>query len=91
VLDSLGSAPKQTQKFMAAGDWDMKWSYDCTGRPGPDNFIANIYDELGHLPSNAPGLYKIGIKGSGAQQYHTGGTYYISINSQCAWHITVKA
>src|SRR2546421_9792644 len=30
LLDLTGKGTKTTQKFTAASDWDLNWSYDCT-------------------------------------------------------------
>src|ERR1700694_1535848 len=38
LLDLTGSGTKTTQKFNAAGDWDLTWTYDCSAFGQQGNF-----------------------------------------------------
>lgn len=89
LLDVSGSGTKTTQKFTAAHDWDFNWSYDCANfGQGQGNFQVFVYSGDGTLSfANAP-VNQLGAKGSDVEHYHTGGTFYLTINSECSWHVT---
>ena len=33
---------------------------------------------------------QLGKSGSDVEHYHNGGAYYLEMNSECKWHVTVK-
>jgi hypothetical protein len=90
LLDLNGSGTKQTQKFTAAGDWDLSWSYDCSAFGTQGNFQVYVYDDSGSPSIDNTGINQLGAKGSDVQHYHKGGTYYLTINSDCSWTVNVK-
>src|SRR6266542_2143234 len=49
LLKLKGSGTKTTQKFTAAGDWDLDWSYDCSGFGAQGNFQVFVYDSAGGI------------------------------------------
>jgi hypothetical protein len=85
-----GSGTKQTQKFTAASDWDLEWSYDCSNFGQQGNFIVTVYDSDGTMSFDNTAVNQLGKSGSDVQHYHKGGTYYLSVNSECSWHIVAK-
>lgn len=89
LLDLPGSGIKQSQKFTAAGDWDLEWSYDCTSfSGGTGNFQIYVYNS-----DNSPvdvAANALGAKGSDVSHQHAGGTYYLKMNSECTWRVVVK-
>jgi hypothetical protein len=49
-----------------------------------------VYGADGSLStSNAP-VNQLGAKGADVEHYHSGGTFYLVVNSECSWHITAK-
>jgi len=87
LLDLSGSGSKTTQKFTAARDWDLTWSYDCSNFGSQGNFEVFVYNGDGTLSfQNAP-INQLGAKGNDVEHYHTGGTFYLVMNSECGWHV----
>jgi hypothetical protein len=90
LLDLTGSGSKTTAKFNAAGDWDLTWSYDCSAfAGGSGNFQVFVYSGDGSLSSNSP-VNQLGKSGNGVENYHSGGQLYLTMNSECTWHVTAK-
>ena len=90
LLDLSGSGTKSTQKFTAAGDWDLNWSYDCSNFGNQGNFQVFIYSGNGSMSySNSP-VNQLGASGADVEHYHNGGTFYFTVNSECSWKIQVK-
>jgi len=54
LLNASGSGSKTTDKFTAAGDWDLIWSYDCRAAMAPiggkGNFQIFVYNGDGTIP-----------------------------------------
>ena len=90
LLDVSGSGTKSTQKFTAGGDWDLNWSYDCSNFGAQGNFQVMIYDGSGSLSFSNAMVNQLGKSGSDVEHYHNSGTYYLEVNSECKWHVTVK-
>jgi hypothetical protein len=89
LLDVTGSGIKTTQKFTAAADWDLEWSYDCTSTGSTGNFIVTVFDGDGSLSQNA-GVNELDKGGSGVEHFHVGGSLYLEMNSECSWHVVAK-
>lgn len=89
LLDITGSGTKTTQKFTAAGDWDMAWSYDCANFGYQGNFIVTPTGEDNNPSLANQSVNQLGKSGQDVEHYHHGGTYYLSVNSECSWHVTV--
>lgn len=88
LLLVTGSGTKTTQKFTAAADWDLNWTYDCTRTEGGQgNFQVYIYSGGGSLSDIA--VNELGAKGSDVTHEHQGGTYYLEMNSECPWTVKV--
>ena len=90
LLDLKGSGSKSTQKFTAAGDWDLAWSYDCSNFAGQGNFQVFIYDGNGNMSLRNSPINQLGASDTGVEHYHSGGTYYLTVNSECSWKVQVK-
>lgn len=84
LVDVKGNGTKQTATFKAGGDWTLSYSYDCSNFGQQGNFQVMQYRN-GELDTIA--VNEIGLKGSDATAEHQSGTYYLSVNSECAWHI----
>jgi hypothetical protein len=90
LLDLSGSGTKSTQKFTAAGDWDLNWSYDCSNFGYKGNFQVFVYNGDGSMSLNNTGVNQLGMSDSGVEHYHSGGTFYFTVNSECSWKMQVK-
>jgi hypothetical protein len=88
LLDVQGTGTKSTNKFTAGGDWDLTWSYDCSSFGSQGNFQVILYgqnsSDLKGIPVN-----ELGAKGNDVTHEHDSGTFYLEMNSECAWHVTV--
>ena len=85
-----GSGTKSTQTFTVGNSWQMNWSYDCSNFGDQGNFQVFIYTSDGSMSfDNAP-VNEEGMSGSDTEYYHAGGSYYIEVNSECNWKITVQ-
>jgi hypothetical protein len=84
LLNIKGSGTKTTQKFSAKEDWDLRWSFDCANFGTEGNFIVDPTGDGFVTPVN-----QLGKRGSGVEHYHSGGTYYLEVISECDW--TLKA
>jgi hypothetical protein len=89
LLDVSGSGIKTTQAFTVGPTWAMTWSYDCSAFGSRGNFIVNVMTTDGHGSRNA-GTNQLGTGGSDVEHFHVGGTFYLEINSECGWHVTVQ-
>jgi hypothetical protein len=81
LLDIKGSGTNTTQKFSAANDWDLQWTYDCTAfvggvAGGHGNFIVDVRDSDGSSSQNQ-GVNQLGVKDQGVEHFHVGGTFYL--------------
>lgn len=88
VLDVAGSGIKNTKDFTVSSDeWTLAYAYDCTGFGGSGNFAV-----ISQTPNGGFGdvlVNELGAKGQSATVGHGSGTYYLSINSECNWHVVV--
>jgi hypothetical protein len=89
LLDINGNGSKSTEKFTTQGDWDLRYSYDCSSFGGQGNFQVYIYNGDGSPSFANSGVNQLGASGSDVDHYHTGGTFYLVVNSECAWHVQV--
>jgi hypothetical protein len=101
LLDLKGSGTKTTEKFTAAGDWDLEWSYDCTAGLIQNgvvpsgyhcSFIVHVKQPDGHFSAENQGVSQLGVKDQGVENYHTGGTFYLEVQVCCSdnsWTIKV--
>jgi len=86
VLDVTGSGIKTTQKFTVGEDWDLAWSYDCSGfSDGTGNFIVSV--EGGNGTGHPAGVNQLGAGGHDVEHFHNGGQFYLEMNSECTWRV----
>ena len=85
-----GSGTTTTQKFTAASDWDLNWSYDCSNFGNQGNFQVMIYNGDGSLSFQNALVNQLGKSDSGVEHYHNAGTFYLEVNSECKWTVGVK-
>jgi len=93
MLDLQGSGTKTTAKFTTSGDWNLDWSYDCTAgltRNGviPSgyhcSFIVHVLTPDGHRSLENQGVSQLAVKDQGEENYHTGGTFYLTVDVCCS-------
>jgi hypothetical protein len=90
LLNVSGSGTKSTQSFTAGGDWTLNYSYDCSNFDDRGNFQVYIYNSDGSMSDENTGVNELGAGGTDTEYYHSGGSYYLEVNSECTWKITVK-
>jgi hypothetical protein len=86
LLTLKGSGIRRSAKFTTAGDWTIAWSYNCTSFGFAGNFIIDVAGDTSDVAAN-----ELGKSGSGSQPEYTGpGTFWLEMNSECSWQVTVK-
>lgn len=91
LLNVSGNGQKTTQKFTAAGDWDLAYKYDCSNFGQSGNFIVMVYGNDGNLSLSNDGPNELGMKGNDVDHEHNGGTYYLEVDTECHWSIKVTS
>jgi hypothetical protein len=99
LVDESGSGPggQTTEVFTANGDWDLRWSYDCSSasngirmEPQCDFFLTvKQLSDCQVSPGNQ-GVTQHGAKGHGVVHNHVGGTFYFVVSSDSKWTFTVS-
>ena len=90
LLNIKGNGTKTTQTFTAAGAWDLSYTYDCSNFGAQQgNFIVYVYNSDGSMSFSNSGVNELGKSGSDVNHYHTGGSFYLTINSECSWTLRV--
>ncbi len=90
LLELKGNGSKTTQKFTASGDWDLEWTYDCSNFYGGQGvFQVYVYNHDGTMSFQNGLINQSGSKDAGVEHYHKGGTFYLQVNSVCAWTMKV--
>ncbi len=80
-LSASGSGSHSTQTFTVPNTWTLAWSYDCSSLGSSGNFIVDVQGAL------VQGVNQLGSGGSGTETYHSGGTVWLEINSECSWQV----
>ncbi len=89
VLDISGGGTKSTQTFTVEKSWLLQWSYDCSNFGDSGSFMVAIKNSDGS-PSDNEDVSQSGTSGADIEYYHTGGSYYLEVDSECKWHIAVQ-
>ena len=84
-LDASGSGAHSTQTFTVPTNWTLAWSYDCSTFGSSGNFVVNVQG------ASVLGVNELGSGGSGTESYHSGGTVWLEINSECSWQVKASA
>ena len=91
LLSIKGNGSKTTQTFTAAGAWDLSYTYDCSNfGVSQGNFQVYVYNSDGSISYNNAPVNQLGKSGSDVEHYHTGGSFYLEVNSECDWTVSVK-
>jgi hypothetical protein len=89
LLDEHGNGVKQTATFTVDGSWDLKYSFDCASFGYDGNFIVTLYDPAHtNIPIDVP-ANAMARQGGDTTHQHRKGSYYLEINSECAWTLQV--
>ena len=92
-----GAGGQTTEVFTVDGDWDLRWSYDCSSSLGnpfskPDrcDFFLTVkqMSDCQVSPQNH-GITQHGAKDHGVAHYHAGGTFYFVVEAYGSWTVTV--
>lgn len=83
-IGSSGSTPQ----FAESGPWLMSWSYNCSAYGSKGNFQVSINPAGGSSGDIGPN--ELGTGGSGTDYYYDTGSFNLTVNSECAWSITVS-
>ncbi len=99
LVDQSGSGAggETTEVFTVSGDWDLRWSYDCSSSLGiqyPKVDRCDFFVKVKQLsdcqvsPQNH-GITQHGVQDHGVAHYHTGGTFYFLVEAYGSWRVTV--
>ena len=89
-LSISGSGSKSTQTFTVGKSWTLDWTYDCSNFGSKGNFQVYVYDSNGNISFDNSGVNQLGASGADTEYYHTAGSYYLEVNSECNWTTSVK-
>ena len=90
MVSTGGSGNQTTANFtVAANQWTIGYTYDCAAAGGEGSFIVNVHSS--DNTSSHQAVSELGANGQNSTQEHGSGTYYISVTSPCAWHLTVTS
>jgi hypothetical protein len=94
LLSFSGSGIENSAPFLVPGQVTVKYSYDCSSTGSSGNFIADLmYGNQSSLSSDDQSIAN--ELGTGGGQTTTiypqdpGHDYYLAVNSECSWSITV--
>jgi hypothetical protein len=91
LLTLSGSGVKDSQPFTASGDKaDLAYTFDCTSHGSAGHFTQSLYDRNGvTLDAVNYTLAESDKDSETIYLSNTAGLYHLSINSDCAWSVTV--
>jgi hypothetical protein len=99
LVDQSGSGPggETIEVFTVNGAWDLRWSYDCSSSLGSqypklatcDFFVAVKQLSDCQVSLENPGIAQHSEPDHGVVHYHTGGTFYLVVDSYGSWRVTV--
>ena len=99
LVDESGSGPggETTEVFTVNGDWDLRWSYDCSSSLGIQypkvaqcDFLLAVKRLLDcQVSLGNQGVTQHGGKNHGVIHNHAGGTFYLVIDAYGSWTFTV--
>lgn len=89
LLDLSGSGSQQTASFTVGSKWNVTYTFDCSAFGGSGNFQFDV-DNTDGSDTYDTGANDLAASGGTTDYYYDSGEHYLSINSECAWHLTVK-
>ena len=90
LLQLKGSGTKSSQTFTAPSSWTLAYTYDCSNFDNSGNFQVYIQSADGGFNDLSP-VNELGASGSDTEYYHSGGQFYLEVNSECDWTVTAKS
>jgi hypothetical protein len=95
LLQVSGSSDQMTSTFVVPSEWSLSYSYDCTDFCGSGGGDLSIYirtPDGSYSRDNSPlTTSPSGGAASATKHYHTGGTFYLDVVSDCRWAVNVTA
>jgi len=89
LLVLFGSGEGDTAQFTVTEPaWQVNWSYDCSSL-GVGNFIVTVNGYGPALDTPDAGTNQLGPSGTGSDQYSDQGTFNLTVDSECAWTLSV--
>jgi hypothetical protein len=89
LLEIAGTGAKTSREFTTAGhDWDLHWKYDCSNLGSDGSLIVQVMRSDGSYTEL--NMTETGTGGEDTEYFHRGGTFYLIVNSTCAWQIAVR-
>jgi len=89
LLDQSGSGQAQTAPFKTGKSWTVTYTFDCASFGGSGNFQFDVNNTDGSTNYDT-GANDLAANGGSSDYFYDSGTHYLSINSECDWHITIK-
>jgi hypothetical protein len=90
VVNTGGTGNQTTANFtVAANQWTIAYTYDCANAGGEGSFLVNVHSS--DNTSSQQAVSELGANGQDSVVEHGSGTYYISVTSACAWHLTITS
>ena len=92
LLDVNGSGAYDSANFTAPttpDQWAITYTYDCANFGTQGNFAITVHSASGGYLDLAAN--QLAASGGATSYVHGGGTVYLSVDSECAWHISAWA
>ena len=99
LVDQRGSGPggETTEVFTVNGNWDLRWSYECSSSLGIqfpkldqcDFFVTVKQMSDCQISPQNQGITQHGAKDHGVAHYHVGGTFYLVVDADGSWTVAV--
>lgn len=89
LIDITGSGVKQTQPFTATGNWTITYTFNCSNFGYKGNFQIDVFNTDGS-DNGDDGANDVAMSGGATHTFSDTGEHYLSIHSQCNWHVVVK-
>ncbi len=89
LLDQSGNGQAQTAAFTTGNTWTVTYTYDCSNFGSQGNFAFTVNNTDNSLNTDT-GANDMGMNGGNTDHYYDSGKHYLSIDSECAWHIIVN-
>lgn len=90
VLDISGSGIKQTQPFTTKSRWTITYTFNCASFGYQGNFQIYVNNTDGSYNTDS-GANDLAMSGGDTDYFYDAGEHYLTINSECDWHVTVKS
>lgn len=89
LIDLMGTGTQTTREFTTAGhDWDLHWKYDCSNIAAEGSLIVRVM--RGDGAATDMSFTETGSGAEDTEHFHRGGTFYLTVNTTCTWHVAVS-